>query len=173
MPDYLPFGDEKFLKWVEILYAYVLAHFAGWNIPSPQSRLEALLAAYRTAFQAAQNPNRGKVDVQAKNEAKAALKKEIRIYVGAYLTRNPAVTDADRMAMELPIHKPTHTPISVPTTAPQLFIDTRTRRRLIITYRDEASDKRGQTLRRSRGRGQMGDSRSVPDRHRGTDPFLI
>jgi hypothetical protein len=143
MADYLSLGDEKLLKQADILYKYALAHFTGWNIPSPQGRLEAVLEAYRTAFQAAQNPNRGKVDVQTKNDAKAALKKEIRVYVGAYLTRNPAVTDADRVAMELPIRKPSHTPVSVPTTAPRLFIDTRTRRRLVITYHDEESDKRG------------------------------
>jgi hypothetical protein len=45
--------------------------------------------------------------------------------------------------MGLPIHKTTHTPIPIPHTAPQLFIDTGTRRRLIITYRDEGSDRRG------------------------------
>jgi hypothetical protein len=45
--------------------------------------------------------------------------------------------------MGLPIHKITHTPVNIPTTTPQLFIDTGTRRRFIITYRDKGNDKRG------------------------------
>jgi hypothetical protein len=143
MADYIPIKDEKFLDWADNLYNYALNHFTAWNIPSPQTDYGPLLTAYRIAFQTALNPNRGKVDVLAKNEAKDALKKEIRIYVRAYLINNPAVTDEDKTAMGLPIHKTTHTPVSVPTTAPQLFISTETRRRLTITYRDEGSDRRG------------------------------
>jgi hypothetical protein len=143
MVDYIPIKDETFLDWAKNLYTFALNQYSEWNIPSPQVSLELLLAAYESALQTALNPNRGKVDVLAKNEAKEALKKEIRIYVKAYLINNPAVSDPDRENMGLPIHKTTHTPISVPTTAPQLFIDTRTRRRLVVAYKDEGSDKRG------------------------------
>jgi hypothetical protein len=41
--------------------------------------LESRLTAYETAFEAAQNPNRGKVDILAKNETRDALKKDIRV----------------------------------------------------------------------------------------------
>jgi hypothetical protein len=139
MADYIPIKDEAFLDWADNLYNYALNHFTSWNIPSPQDQLGPLLTAYQTAFQTALNLNRDKVDVLAKN----ALKKEIRIYVRAYLINNPAVTDEDKTAMGLPVHKTTHTPVSVPTTAPQLFINTGTRRRFTITYQDEGSDRRG------------------------------
>ena len=137
--DYIPESDEKFLDWAKNLSAYAQAHFAPWQIPSPDSAIKLLLDAYESAYAAAQNPNRGKVDIIRKNETRAALKKEIRFYVKAYLIANPAVTDEDRAAMGLPIHKTIH----APSIAPQLFIDTGTRRGLIITYKDEAADRRG------------------------------
>jgi hypothetical protein len=52
------------------------------------------LTAYETAFEAAQNPNRGKVDVLNKNEAKDALLGSLRSFIKAYLVYNPAVSDA-------------------------------------------------------------------------------
>jgi hypothetical protein len=143
MADYIPNKDEVFLDWAKNLYAYAAAHYSGWDVPDPKTILKTPLDAYDAAFTAALSPNRGKVDVLAKNEAKKTLKKELRLYVKAYLISNPLVTDEDKLAMGLPVHKTTHTPVPVPKTAPQLFIDTGTRRRLIITYKDEKSDKRG------------------------------
>ncbi|MDR2516033.1 MAG: hypothetical protein LBC88_01480, partial [Spirochaetaceae bacterium] len=70
MADYIPIKDEAFLDWADNLYTYALAHYAAWNIPGPEAKLEPPLAAYRAAFQTALNPNRGKVDVLAKKEAK-------------------------------------------------------------------------------------------------------
>jgi hypothetical protein len=143
MADYIPVKDEEFLDWAKNLYNYAAAHYTGWDVPDPTAVLKISLDGYEAAFAAALNPNRGKVDVLAKNEAKAALKKKIRLYVKAYLISNPKVTDEDRAAMGLPIHKTTKTPVPVPHTAPQLFINTGTRRRLTITYKDEGSDRRG------------------------------
>ncbi|MDR1898966.1 MAG: hypothetical protein LBQ55_03060 [Treponema sp.] len=143
MADYIPAGDEAFLDWARTLYNYALAHFADWGgIPTPATSLGALLGNYLTAFTTAQKPNRGRVDVLAKNQARDALKKAVRVYVKAWLINNPLVTDEDRLAMGLPVHKTTKTPVVPPRTAPVLDIDTRTRRRLIIDYRDEASTRR-------------------------------
>jgi hypothetical protein len=141
--DYVPVNDERFLDWTKNLYAYALAHFDGWSVPSPQISLETLLNAYEAAFQAVQNPNRGKVDVIRKNETRDALKKEVRLYVRAYLINNPAVTDEDKIAMGLPVYKTTHTPVPIPATAPQLFPNTSVRRRISVEYRDEGSGRRG------------------------------
>jgi hypothetical protein len=141
--DYIPRPDGPFLGWVKNLYAYALDHYAGWNIPSPQTGIEPLLNAYDAAYTAAQNPNRGKADVLKKNETRKALESAVRVYVRAYLINNPAVTDEDRVSMGLPVHSHAHHPVPVPRTSPQLFIDTGTRRRLLITYRDEGSEHRG------------------------------
>jgi hypothetical protein len=143
MKDYIPSNDDQFLDWAKNLYNYALANFARWEVPSPAAPLGGLLGAYITALAAAKKPNRGRVDVLVKNEAKAALKKAIRIYVKAYLINNPLVTDEDKLAMGLPIHKKTKSPVPVPTTAPRLEFDTRTRRRIVIGYKDEGSERRG------------------------------
>jgi hypothetical protein len=143
MADYIPIKDEAFLDWARNLTAYAAAHYSPWNIPDPAAALQAPLAVYAAAFEAALNPNRGRVDVLAKNDAKKRLKSAIRVYVKAYLINNPAVRDEERAAMGLPIHKTTKTPVPVPHTAPQLFVDTGTRRRLSVTYRDEGSSTRG------------------------------
>ncbi|MDR2193524.1 MAG: hypothetical protein LBP19_03520 [Treponema sp.] len=141
--DYVPRPDGAFLDWAKNLYAYAFAHYAGWSVPSPQTSLEALLTAYDAAYTAAQNPNRSKADVLRKNETRKALESAVRVYVKAYLINNPAVTDEDKVAMGLPVYSHTHHPVPVPHTSPQLFIDTGTRRRLIITYKDEGSTRRG------------------------------
>jgi hypothetical protein len=143
MPDYIPGSDEKFLEWSKNLYAYALDHFAGWSVPSPQTAFQARLSAYETAFEAAQNPNRGRVDVLNKNETRDALKKEIRLYVKAYLINNPAVTDEDRAAMGLPIHKTGKSPVQPPETIPELTVDTGTPRRHKVHYRDKGAKRRG------------------------------
>jgi hypothetical protein len=142
MADYIPAKDEQFRDWAKNLYTTVLGYYTIWDIPSPQP-LGSLLTAYTIALETALEPNHGKVDVLAKNEARDALEKQIRIYVKAYIINNPAVSDPERESLGLPIHKTTHTPVSVPTTAPQLFIDTGTRRRLVVAYRDEGSTRRG------------------------------
>jgi hypothetical protein len=142
MSDYVPAGDEKLLDFAKNLAAYALANYARWGVPSPDPLITSPTGAYETALRAALKPNRGKVDVLAKNDAKKTLDKAIRVYVQAYLARNPLVTDEDKAAMGLPIYKTTRSPIPAPSTAPQLFIDTGTRRRLVITYRDEGSGRR-------------------------------
>lgn len=143
MPDYVPVSDEPFLEWAKNLYAYALVHFAQWSVPGPQTGLQAPLAAYETAFAAAQNPNRGRVDVLNKNESRDALKKELRIYVKAYLISNPAVTDEDKAAMGLPIHKKGRTPYQIPDTFPVLEVDTGTPRRHKVFYKDQGATRRG------------------------------
>jgi hypothetical protein len=143
MPDYIPGSDKEFLEWSKNLYTYTLAHFSGWSVPSPQTALESRLSAYETAFEAAQNPNRGRVDILAKNETRDALKKDIRVYVKAYLINNPAVTDEDKAAMGLPIYKTGKSPVPPPETVPELTVDTGTPRRHKVHYRDRGSKRRG------------------------------
>jgi hypothetical protein len=143
MPDYIPSSDEKFLEFSKNLVAYALANFTRWSVPTPQTDLQPPLTAYEAAFQAAQSPNRGKVDVLTKNEARDALKSKIRVYVKAYLINNPAVTDEDKAAMDLPIYKKGKSPIQLPETVPELTVDTGTPRRHKVHYRDQGSERRG------------------------------
>jgi hypothetical protein len=68
--DFIPHQDGAFLEWAKTLLAYVSPKLAAFNIPAG-----ALppIQAQLTAYEAAQSPNRGKVDVLTKNEAKEAL----------------------------------------------------------------------------------------------------
>ena len=137
--DYIPSGDAAFLEWEKNLLGFVLQNYTRWNIPSPQTALVPLAAA----FEACRNPNRGKLDTQRKNEARTGLQKELRIYNKAYLLYNPAVSDDDRTAMGLPVHKGSRSPVQPPKTSPQLLPDTSTRRIIRVYYRDEGAARRG------------------------------
>jgi hypothetical protein len=74
---------------------------------------------------------------------KKLSKKELRLYNKAYLLYNPAVSDDDRAAMGLPIHKSGRSPVQKPETAPQLLPDAATRRIIKVYYKDEGASRRG------------------------------
>jgi hypothetical protein len=71
--DYIPKNDDELLVFTENLYAYALANYTRWQVPSPQAFLEAPIAAYKTALTAYQDPNHGKIDTLNKNETKKTL----------------------------------------------------------------------------------------------------
>ena len=116
--DYIPTAEGNLLPFAKNLYAYALANFARWSVPSPQAMLDALITAFETAMTAYQAPNHGKVDTLTKNEAKAALVHALRTYIQGYIARNPAVTDEDKEQMELPLRDTTPTPHPAPDLRP-------------------------------------------------------
>jgi hypothetical protein len=141
--DYVPSADAAFLEWEKNLLNVILQNFSTWSSPSPQTTLAPFAAAFETAYEACRNPNRGKLDIQKKNEARKVLEKELRAYNKAYLLYNPTVTDDDRTAMGIPIHKGTRSPVKPPETAPELLPDTSTRRIIKVYYKDEGAARRG------------------------------
>jgi hypothetical protein len=145
--DYIPQSDGAFLEWVKILVTYASPKLVVFNIPAEAlTPIQTQLIAYETAFNTAQNPNRGKVDILNKNEARDALKSSIRAFVKAYLAYNPAVSDADKENMGLPLHDSTRTPAPVPTTIPELELDSSTIRQISVHFRDAESGKRGKPV---------------------------
>jgi hypothetical protein len=142
--DYIPQSDGAFLEWAKTLVTYVGPKSAIFNIPMESlTPIQTQLAAYETAFDRAQDPNRGKVDVLNKNKARDTLKSSIRTFVKAYLTYNTAVSDADKENMGLPLHDSTRTPTPGPTTIPELELDSSTIRQISVHFRDTGSSKRG------------------------------
>jgi hypothetical protein len=142
--DFIPHQDGAFLEWAKTLLAYVNPKLTAFNIPSGAlTPIQEQMTAYETAFEAAQNPNRGKVDVLNKNEAKEALTASLRAFIKGYLTYNPVVSDADKENMGLPLHDGTRTPVPVPATIPELELDSSVIRQITIHFRDAGSDKRG------------------------------
>lgn len=100
------------------IYAYILANFARWAIPSPQTFLESLVSVFEAALTIYQNPNHGKVDTLNKNKAKEALIHGLRTYIQGFLMRNPAVTDEDKEKMSLPLRDTKQTTHPIPTVKP-------------------------------------------------------
>jgi hypothetical protein len=105
--------------------------------------IQAQLTAYETAFEAAQNPNRGKVDVLNKNETKSALETSLRGFIKACLAYNPSVSDADKENMGLPLRDTTRTPVPPPSTIPEIELDSSIIRQVTVHFKDNGSDKRG------------------------------
>jgi hypothetical protein len=117
---------------------------AAFNIPTEAlPPLQTQLTAYEVAFAAVQAPNHGKVDVLTKNEARDALKSSVRVFVKACLTCNPAVSDADRENMGLPLHDGTRKPAPVPAMIPELELDSAVIRQITVHFKDAGSGKRG------------------------------
>jgi hypothetical protein len=123
-------NDGKFLEWVKFLFTYVEAHATAFGLdPRGFDDINALISAYEQAYETAEDPNRGKADVIAKNETRDALKKAVRQYVREYLTNNHLVTDEDRRHMALPVHDVKPTPAPKPTDAPVGEVDFSRRQR--------------------------------------------
>jgi hypothetical protein len=111
--DYIPASDGGFLEWVKILFTYVVAHAAQWGIAADTwAHITPLIDDYEAAYAKATDPNRGKADVRAKNEARDALKAATRQYVREYLASNHLISNGERENMGLPVHdtKPTRAP---------------------------------------------------------------
>ncbi|MDR3199437.1 MAG: hypothetical protein LBU34_16330 [Planctomycetaceae bacterium] len=141
--DFIPQQDGAFLEWSKTLVAYATSYYTTWNIPSGAfNSIQMLLNDFETAYNQAELPNHGKVDVLRKDEARDAFKKELRAFIKSYLTYNPLVSDPDRESMGLPIHKTKHTPIPPPTTYPEAEIDTSIIRQVAIHFRDYRSENK-------------------------------
>jgi hypothetical protein len=69
------------LEWAKNLYAYALAHFSGWSVPSPQLTLETPLAGFEAALAKLSDPNYGKVDMERKKDTHKVCEKGFRVYV--------------------------------------------------------------------------------------------
>jgi hypothetical protein len=117
--DYIPKIEARLPPFAKNLYAYALANYARWGAPGPETMLEAAIDAFDTAFAVYQQPNHGKVDTLAKNEAKDALVHALRTYVQAYIARNPEVTDEDKEQMGLPLRDTTPSPHPAPDLRPE------------------------------------------------------
>jgi hypothetical protein len=147
MPDYLPGSDAGFDKAYNNIVSYVAVKTSGsppaWN-HIPQESVQQLQndhSAWSEAYEAAKIPHTP-VQTAEKNRVRKVSKANLRDFVNRFL-RYPPVTDEDRDNMGIPNKKTSYSRVEVPDTSPQIFIDTGTRRRIIIYYKDEKSARRG------------------------------
>ena len=102
--SYIPASDDKLLEWAKKLQVHATANAAIWKISPPDASLVDLIGVFEVKLRKAKDPNRGKVDVMEKTEARKSLEKACRTYVQGFLARNPYVTNPDRETMGLTIY---------------------------------------------------------------------
>jgi hypothetical protein len=101
----VPNGDGEFLEWGDVFCVYLRDKVDGWGIPAAAvAALEGFRTEYRRAYAAAQDPNHGKADTHAKNEARAAYETDIRRFIQEYIAFNHLVSDDDRINLGVPVH---------------------------------------------------------------------
>jgi hypothetical protein len=142
--DFMPAADSKLLAWLKALIAYLLLKCAEWNVPQEEvNALNLLITEFENALAVVENPaTRTKVTVQEKNSIRKAVKGKTRFILKAFVTYNPAVTDVDRDAMGLPIHKTGRTPVPVILTVPFAEVELPSQAVVEIHFRDSESPRR-------------------------------
>jgi hypothetical protein len=134
--DYLPEKDKDFLVWSKNFLANLSQ--IRYNVSFPDSeylKLSTECNDFEQKLEASENPaTRTSVTVEAKNIARKLLRINLRVDVKAYLTFNPSVTDDDRKAMGLPVHKTTRTPSKVADKAPDTDVDTSVPGRVTVHF---------------------------------------
>ncbi|MDR0559698.1 MAG: hypothetical protein LBG92_05975 [Prevotellaceae bacterium] len=138
---FIPRRDVDFHQWVNSFMTYLGTESSRLGFPADKYQsLTALKSDFEQKFNAAENPStRTSLSVQAKNEARAALEKELRQYIKEYLTYSSVVTDVDRNGLGLPVHKTSRTPSPVAATYPDYDIDSSVIRRLTVHFFDSAN----------------------------------
>jgi hypothetical protein len=133
--NFIPRADAAFDQWQDNLINKVESAAARLNIPPDVvPAIRAKQARWASAYYVANDPNtRTKTNVMIKQEMRDEYDTAIRDLNNAYLIHNPAMTDADRTLMGLPIHKTTRTPVPPPTDLVELLL------RQLAGYRVEAT----------------------------------
>jgi hypothetical protein len=113
---FIPDSDAAFNSWQGNLMSKVVAGATTWNIPSDTvTALQTLQTTWTNAYAIAEDTDtRTKPAVKAKQKAREEYEKALRGLIKSFLAYNPAVTDTDREALGIPVHKTTRTPIPPP-----------------------------------------------------------
>jgi hypothetical protein len=117
--DYIPHADADLLVFSKNLYIYALEKCKTWGVPSPKEILETDVDVFETALTTFNDPNHGKIDTANKNTAKHALIRGLRIYIQAFVARNPHVSSKDKEHMQLPLRDNTPTVHPIPDVRPE------------------------------------------------------
>ena len=138
----IPTKDADFNVWQDIIMKAAIANILLWLLDSTWMTdiLAPVSAKWNAAWKAYENPaTRTPLITAAKRDIRAEYEKLLMTLV-ANLRSNTRVTDDDRRAMGIHIRDTKPTPAPTPTTYPVLAIDSSTARRLIINFRDNASN---------------------------------
>ena len=116
--DYLPGQEGSLVDWGDNFVAEITAHGTAWEIPDAEvAGVSTALAAFKTLHTQAAGPERSRVIVEEKNEAREAFKAKVRAMV-KFRFENPVITNADRVRCGLHPRDTVKTPSGEPTTVP-------------------------------------------------------
>ncbi|GAB6393473.1 MAG: hypothetical protein MdMp014T_2846 [Treponematales bacterium] len=118
MPDFLPRREADFSVFATTFTAATVANATALGIPAALvTSLQGKLTAYTAAYNAAEDPNAGKIDREDRDEKREALTADIRKVKNAYIDPDPsgAATAEIRLAFGLPLRDETPTDEPDPT----------------------------------------------------------
>ncbi|MDR2193966.1 MAG: hypothetical protein LBP19_05815 [Treponema sp.] len=134
--DYIPTKESEFIEWSDNLITVSKANSSEWGLPQAQlTELETLHVEVKALHEKCKTPMRTQLDVQAKNEKKAVLKKKERVFVRNHLQNNDLMTNNGREALRIPIYDKKPTPHPAPSTIPEVEIESPYPRILHIKFR--------------------------------------
>ena len=137
--DYVPHSDADFHVWQAALVAIVQPSVVAWGILAGDvTALVAQQTPWTGAYNKASNKqNRTAADVQAKDDARKAYEKGIRLFVGQWLSKNPKVPNSERERMGLTVKSTTHTAVPAPSSKPVGSVDFSQLLRHTLSFVDE------------------------------------
>jgi hypothetical protein len=142
--SYIPTKEADFLDWSANLIAVSRENKTEWNLPEqPLADIETLHDEVKALHEKCQTTSYTKLDMQAKNEKKKALKKAEQTFVRNDLQNNDAMTNNGRAALRIPIYDQTPTPSPEPSTIPDMEVVTPLPRTIQIKFRAENAARWG------------------------------
>ena len=138
--DYIPQAMPSLILWADRFVNYFFANAIKWGVSiSDATDLKNQWDATKALIEQAEDPTQSlHLVVLQKDEAVKAFKSKVRDFVSHEL-HSRAMTDADRVALGLPIHDTTPTPIGPPTTMPTFVLDLSIPRHIRLRYHDQDS----------------------------------
>jgi hypothetical protein len=136
---YIPGKNAELVEWGNNFVKYVSDNSVTWEIPKEEiTVLETAQSNFNTLQAAATGAGRTKVIVEKRDEAKKAFEENIR-YMVNFRLQNRIVTNADRVAMGIPVHDSVRTPLPDPTTRPVAELISNGIRSVQVKFHDESS----------------------------------
>jgi hypothetical protein len=137
--DYIPTKDVDLATWCANFTKHVTENAVLWSIPPEEvSELQTLSNSFIELQAQADSPSRNAIIVTNKKGARVKLVAKIR-KLSSFRLKNPVITDAQRIAMGLHVHKTKYTKMSAPPTRPEIEFEVRDIRRLAVVFRDQGS----------------------------------
>ncbi|MDR1326470.1 MAG: hypothetical protein LBK00_10585 [Treponema sp.] len=140
----IPVIETEFVEWSDNLIAVSKSHKTEWGLPDDKlTALESLYTEFKTLHQICHTAAYTKLEMQAKNEKKALLRKLEAEFIRFHLQNNDKVSDNGRRELGIPVYDKTPTPHPAPDTVPDIEIDTPHPRTLRIRFRHKNSSRWG------------------------------